>query len=155
MKSYETGTSPQLSKKEFHNVLDKILLNESKPEYKISELEFEFDLKWVDLKQLLDKYCNYIQKGEFIVLQEIKEIKESSEHIEELINFFYKQKRFAKQTYGQVTLKQEAFKVMNPKLKKAIEYGIEKGIIIYTENNIDGTFTLALHAMSRGYIKPK
>lgn len=167
-RNYEVGANPALSKKEFETVLGRILLNPPKSAYTVSELEFEFDLKWEHLKPLLDEHSTYTQDGEKIVINGFKpkkiseivseeESQEEKEHFAEIENFFYKRYKYRRltglreQVYGRVTLKKEALNSLNPKLIKALLFGEDLGLVIVTENHIDNTITFRLHH----YFRPK
>ncbi len=157
--NYEVGVNPELSTKEFKIVLDKILLNPLKPAYTIPELEYEFDLKWENLKPLLDESTNYKLEGDTIVIEGLRSKKldpseespEQKEHLAELENFFYKQYKYWGPVYGRVNLKKGQMDTLNPKLKKALLFAEKAGLVIVTENHTDNSITFRLH----DYYRPK
>lgn len=75
------SSETEISKRDFPNVLRKVLLSEKPVEYSIADLEFEFELSWKELKPLLDKFCDYSTQNDKIVInsQRAKENREREE----------------------------------------------------------------------------
>ena len=155
MKEFEISVNPEPSKRDFSNVLNRVLSNRLKPTYTISELEFEFDLKWEYLKTLLDENCIYKQDGDKIVIEHEKEkeevedkpetpeeIQKRKEVLLELKRFFYKTG-----TYRQVRIK--SLESINGQLRHALDYGLERGIVKYHEDKKNKTHIFALHHFVR------
>lgn len=104
-KQIDTQKYIETSKKDFKNVLNRILL--SKVPFTKEEMEFQFDLPWEELKLLLDKHAEYkVQKDGQVVISDVKSEPETvlgNEKPEELRLregdfkkiglFFYKRKR--------------------------------------------------------------
>jgi len=155
MREFEISVNPEPSKRDFRNVLNRVLSNRLNPTYTISQLEFEFDLKWEYLKTLLDEYCVYKQDGDKVVIEHekekeeaedkpetLQEIQERKEVLLELKRFFFKTG-----TYRRVRIKNLAS--INEKLRYALDYGLERGIVKYYEDKRDKTHIFALHHFVR------
>ncbi|MCX6797155.1 MAG: hypothetical protein NTX98_01615 [Candidatus Doudnabacteria bacterium] len=130
----------ETSKRDFHNVLKRILLNTP---YAIADLEFEFDLDWQNLRPLLDNSCEYKIDGDKItILNRTKAKAESRQTTEKILtraqmhvikNIFYQSGRY-------LSIKFEKW----PKDKlEILRLAIETGIVV---NNYG---TLSLHTYIR------
>ncbi len=108
----------ETAKKDFPNVLKKIPLNIP---YGKADLEFEFDLPWEELKNLLDRSCEYQEneKGQIKIISKEKQFREAektaehsnnpTEHLtasewEELYKLFSKSRGFKGRGYSSLKI---------------------------------------------------
>jgi hypothetical protein len=145
---------------EFFRVLKVISLGVP---YKIHELEFEFDIKWLELKKLLDKHATYSIDGERIILDSrepatlqttINEeeqhednglTQEEREEMDRAINLFYVSKK-DRHKYRPLVLNK-----LTPEQKRLLKHLTKiSGGLVFQEGD-----KIVLHKFLRRYRLPK